>query len=665
MSNGIDALVSEALKAIERDPARAATLCRTALQANPGNGDAKLVLSEALRRTGALEEAQALAAADVQARPNWFGAHRQLGVILADRKQHLPAATALRRAGELNPAHPTIWRDAAEQLRLAGDIKGAQAMYAHYGQTSAGDPRLARAAELMGDARGDIDGAEKLIAAVLAQHPDDVLALRALSEAHARAGRSGKAEEALRRALEIAPDFDYARHSLGQLYMGLGQLEDAQREVQRLLLQNPRNAGTRRLHAAVLNNLGELDDAIAVYEGLVKDTPDHAGTWMSMGHVLKTVDRTDEAISAYRKSIEIEPGLGVSYWSLANLKTVKFTATEVAQMQAQLQRGKLDATDRINMLYALGKAYEDAKQPAQAFKAYAEGAALHRASVPYDPAELPAFVALSRKLLTSQFFADRAGAGCDAQDPIFIVGLPRAGSTLIEQVLASHSMVEGTMELGDLNAIAATMEDGPNSYLNALPGLDAEACKALGETYLRTTRVQRKLGRPLFINKMPNDFRHIGLIQLILPNAKIIDARRNPMACGWSCFKQHFAMGQLYTYDLAELGAYYVEYVKLMAHYDAVAPGRVHRVIHEELVTDPEPHIRALLDYCGLPFEDAVLRPHETKRAVRTASSEQVRKPISAAGLDDWRPYEPFLGPLKQALGPVLDAYPAAPGKFS
>lgn len=665
MSNGVDALVSEALKAIERDPARAATLCRTALQANPNSGDARLVLSEALRRTGSLEEAQALAAADVQARPNWFGAHRQLGVILADRKQHLPAATALRRAGELNPAHPTIWRDVAEQLQLAGDIKGAQAMYAHYGLTSPGDPRLARAAELMGGELRDVEGAEKLILAVLSQHPDDVVALRALAEAHGRAGRSDKAEETLRRALEIAPDFGYARHSLGQLLMGLARLEDAQREVQRLLLQDPRNTGSRRLQAALLNTLGEHDEAIAVYEGLLKDAPDHAGTWMSIGHVLKTVDRTDEAIEAYRKSIAIEPGMGVSYWSLANLKSVRFSAAEVAQMEAQLQRGKLDATDRINMLYALGKAYEDAKQSAEAFKAYAEGAALYRASVQYDPTEVPAFVALSQKLLTKQFFAERVGAGCEAQDPIFIVGLPRAGSTLIEQILASHSMVEGTMELGDLNAIAATMEDGPNSYLNALPGLDAGTRRALGETYLRTTRVQRKLGRPLFINKMPNDFRHIGLIQLILPNAKIIDARRNPMACGWSCFKQHFAMGQLYTYDLAELGAYYAEYVKLMAHYDAVLPGRVHRVIHEELVTDPEPHIRALLEYCGLPFEDAVLRPHETKRAVRTASSEQVRKPISAAGLNDWRPYEPFLGPLKQALGPVLDAYPGVPSSFS
>jgi hypothetical protein len=270
----------------------------------------------------------------------------------------------------------------------------------------------------------------------------------------------------------------------------------------------------------------------------------------------------------------------------------------------------------------------------------------------------------SRRVLTAEALA--ASGGSPAQDPIFIVGLPRAGSTLLEQILASHSMVEGTAELTDISQIAQSLigveraRAGERYFEPLLQTTPAQRTE-MGERYLRTTRVHRKLGRPLFINKNPNDFQHIGLIHLMLPNAKIIDARRHPLACGWSCFKQHFALGQAFSYDLTDIGRYYSDYVKLMAHYDAVLPRRVHRVIHEELVTDPEPHIRALLEYCGLPFEEACLRPHETQRAVRTASSEQVRKPISAKGLDDWKPYEPYLGPLKQELQGVLEAYPRVP----
>lgn len=660
MSAAANALVSQALKVMNADPAQAETLLRAALQTDPRNDDAQLMLSEALRRQSKLADARKFAQAQVQARPQWFGAQRQLGVVLGELSEPLAASIALQRAAELNPGHPTIWRELADQLALAGDVASAQAAYARHALAPP-EPRLAPAIEAL--KVNDAQKAEALLESHLRQWPTDVSALRLLSEAQARAGRSHDAEATLRRALALAPNFGYARHSLGQLLMGLGRLEEANAEADYLLRVEPNNEGSRRLKAAILSALGDYDQVLPLYEKLLRDTPKHAGTWMSYGHALKTVGRQEEGIAAYRRSIAIEPGLGVSYFSLANLKTFRFSDAEMAQMEAQLRREDISVNDRVNLLYALGKAHEDAKRPDEAFARYSEGAALYRSSIDYDASRLTALVDASEKLLTPEFFAERPG-GCEAPDAIFIVGLPRAGSTLVEQILASHSMVEGTMELGDLNAIAYALNDSPTEdapYLDAFAKLDAEERKARGETYLRTTRIQRKLGKPFFINKMPNDFRHVGLIHAILPNAKIIDARRHPMACGWSCFKQHFAMGQHYTYDLTELGRYYRDYVRLMAHYDRVLPGRVHRVIHEDLVRDPEPHIRALLDYCGLPFEEACLSPHETDRAVRTASSEQVRQPISAKGLESWKAYESWLGPLREALGDVVDAYPDAP----
>lgn len=658
MSAAANALVSEALKLINADAAKAEALLRAALQADPSNNDAQLVLSEALRKKGDLVEALKFARMQAQARPQWFGAQRQMGVILAEQGEALPASIALRRAAELNPGHPTIWRELAEQLALSGDRKAAEDSYAIYAAV-APEPKLKPAQAAL--QANDAAQAEAMLNAHLKRFRDDVVAIWMLSEAQARAGRVKDAEASLRRALSLAPGYGQARHSLGQLLMGLGRLEEADSEADKLLKLDPRNHGSRRLKAAILSALGENEKAIAAYESLLKDTPRHAGTWMSYGHVLKTVGRTDEGVEAYRRSVTYDPKLGVAWFSLANLKTFKFSDDDLKQMEAQLQRADLSVNDRVNLLYALGKAHEDSKRIEPAFARYDEGAKLYRANIDYDLSWLETLVADSERILTPAFFEERAG-GCEAQDPIFIVGLPRAGSTLLEQILASHSMVEGTMELGDVNSIVADLGGGDSvPYIDKLPGLSAEQRKAFGETYLRTTRIQRKLGRPLFINKMPNDFRHIGLIHLILPNAKIIDARRHPMACGWSCYKQHFAMGQHYTYDMAELGAYYRSYVRLMEHYDRVLPGRVHRVIHEELVSDPEPHIRALLEYCGLPFEEACLSPHETQRAVKTASSEQVRQPISAKGLESWKAYEPYLGPLRNALGDVVDFYPKAP----
>jgi tetratricopeptide (TPR) repeat protein len=390
---------------------------------------------------------------------------------------------------------------------------------------------------------------------------------------------------------------------------------------------------------------------------------------MSYGHALKTAGRQSECVTTYRRAIELSPQLGEAYWSLANLKTFRFSEADITAMQAQLQRNDLGEEDRFHFHFSLGKAFEDARDYVRSFEHYDRGNALRREMVHYDAEETSQQVRRSKRLLTPELFEARAGCGSRAPDPIFIVGLPRAGSTLLEQILSSHPLVEGTMELPDILDMARSLGGGrargrASKYPEILAELSAEELRELGEQYIANTRIQRKTDAPFFIDKMPNNFAHIGLIQLILPRAKIIDARRHPLGCCFSGFKQHFARGQPFTYGLDDIGRYYRDYVELMAHFDAVLPGRVHRVIYETMVDDTENEVRRLLDYCGLPFDARCLRFYENERAVRTASSEQVRRPIYRDGVDHWQHYESWLEPLKRALGPVLECYPAVPESF-
>jgi hypothetical protein len=375
---------------------------------------------------------------------------------------------------------------------------------------------------------------------------------------------------------------------------------------------------------------------------------------MSFGHMLKTVGRQADGVAAYRRAIDLMPQLGEAWWSLANLKTVRFGEQDLAAMAGQLAREDIAKEDRFHLDFALGKALEDRGEAERAFAHYAAGNALRRTELVYDADETTAFVDRLIALATPEFLAARTGQGCDAPDPVFILGMPRAGSTLVEQILSSHSAVEGTSELPDIPALARR----DPAYPEGLPALSAEALRRLGEEFLTRTRVQRKTQRPFFIDKLPNNWAHAVFIMLILPNAKIIDARRHPLGCCFSNFKQHFARGQAFSYDLADMGRYYADYVRLMAHIDRVAPGRIHRVFYERMVDDTEAEVRRLLEHCGLPFEEACLAFHQTERAVRTASSEQVRRPIYREGTEGWKAFEPWLDPLKAALGPVLDGYP-------
>ncbi len=527
------------------------------------------------------------------------------------------------------------------------------------------NPLLIEAASALCDNRLAV--AERLLRDFLKAHPTDVAAIRMLAETGTRLGRYEDAEALLQRCLNLSPAFTAARHNYAVVLYRQNRPAEALAQIALLLDQDPCNPGYRNLRAAALGQIGEYAGAIEGYAEVLKDHPGQPKAWMSYGHALKTVGRRDESIAAYRRSIALAPGHGEAWWSLANLKTFRFTSEDMAAMREQLNRGDLGEEDRFHLHFALAKALEDSDLHAESFEHYRQGNTLRRAGLDYDAEETSRNMQRSRTLFTVDFFGARAGSGSPAPDPIFIVGLPRAGSTLIEQILASHSLVEGTMELPDITSIARRLggrrRKGEDSvYPGVLADLNAEDLRALGEEYLQRTRVQRKLGRPFFIDKMPNNFAHAGLIHLILPNARIIDARRHPLGCCLSGYKQHFARGQGFTYDLTDLGRYYADYVALMAHFDAVLPGRVHRVIYERMVEEPEAEVRRLLDYCGLDFEAQCLRFYENDRAVRTASSEQVRQPIFADAVDHWRQYEPWLDPLKAALGPVLEAYPAAPG---
>jgi tetratricopeptide (TPR) repeat protein len=641
--------LAEVVRIIRSDPARAEILCREILAREPTSRDAKLMLAEALRLKGNLPAARAeiepLAASQLE----WFPAQRVLGLVLNDRGKHRAAADTLRRAAKLNPSHIQIWRELGDASQAAGDAVGAQNAYLRH--TRIRSPVLTAAAKLLGERRA-IEAA-RVLAEYLDEAPTDLAALTLNADVQLVLGRPHEAELSLRRALDLAPAFGAARTKLTQLLMGVGRAPEALAQAGELVRREPRSLDAKQLYAVVLVHLADYEHALATFEAVLDADPQRPPSWVGYGHVLKTIGRGEEGAAAYRRALAIAPKLGEAWWSLANLKTWQFSDDDVAAMQTQLQRPDLTRDDRVAINYALGKAFEDRGDTQESFANYAAGAKAHRDGNAYDAGRWDRFLQRSRTLFTSAFFAARAGFGDPRPDPIFIVGMPRSGSTLVEQILASHSQIEGTAELQDLPALTLRL-GGPDvidSYLDHLESLNADVFQKLGAQYLASTQSQRKTGRPLFTDKTPNNFLHIGLIHLILPNSKIVDVRRHPLACGWSCFKQLFAQGQNFSYDLSDLGRFYANYARIMAHYDAALPGRVYRVNYEALVSDPESEIRKLLAYCGSPFEGAVLRPHETKRAVRTPSAEQVRRPISAEGLDDWKPYKQYLQPLKDALG--------------
>jgi tetratricopeptide (TPR) repeat protein len=521
------------------------------------------------------------------------------------------------------------------------------------------DQSLATASEHL-DA-GDLENAERILRERVIQTPTDATALLLWARLLKALAYYAAAEEMLELALEVQPQFHDARIDLASEMQRQSRPNEALEQVDRVLSGEPGNRAALNIKAAALSRAGSYDGSLAIYQRLIEEAPEDASLWSSYGHVLKTVGRSDEGLQAMRKAVEMDPASGTAWWHLSNLKVARFSPEDLRQMEMALHGRGTSEENRYHLHFALGKAMEDEGKYEAAFRHYEAGNELRKRSLDYDPDDITTEVDDLCRLFTADFLKEREGWGCAAADPIFVLGMPRAGSTLVEQILASHSGIEGTMELSDLAAVARTAGRTERDFLDRVKSFGADQFASMGRQYLDQTRVFRLEGKPRFIDKMPNNWLMAPLIHLMLPNARIIDARRNPMACGFSNFKQHYAYGQAFSYDLGWFGRYYRDYVRLMAHVDRVLPGRVHRLIHEELVRNPDDEIRRLLDYVGVPFEESCLRFHETERAVKTPSAEQVRRPLSAAGLEQWRNFEPWLGELHRALGDVADLYPAVP----
>ncbi len=505
-------------------------------------------------------------------------------------------------------------------------------------------------------AQGRADPAQAELGEHLARHPGDADAAALMAHACLLLGRPEEALSQFSRCLELAPDFARARLDRAKLLFKLNRFQAALDELDRLLQQDAGNPLFRQMKADILRIIGEDARSLALCEELAAEYPARAPSWIAYGHALRTMGYREEGVAAYRKAIECRPCSGLAWWGLAGMRTVGLGDGDAAAMEEQLRRSDIPPEDRIALQFSLGKAFEDMRDYKRSYEMYAKGnTALRLRLDDGSPDRLAARAAATRTVFTPEL-AGRSG-GCDAPAPIFIVGQPRSGSTLLEQILSSHSAVEGTAELPYIRALARRLEER-GDYPAVLATLAPAERKAMGEDYLQSASVHRKLGRPFFIDKAPANFWHVGLIRLILPNAKIVDARRNPAACLLSLFKLYFNIARP---RLTELGRSYRDYVALMAHFDAVLPGRIHRVIYETLVGDPEGETRRLLDYLGLPFEESCLRFYETKRTVLTSSSEQVRRPISGEAVDSWRHFEPWLGPLIRSLGSVFDLYPSIP----
>jgi tetratricopeptide (TPR) repeat protein len=649
---------------LEVDPKLAVEQANEILNAVPNYPPAQLLLISAQRKSGNYLLALDLIERLLPEQSRWAAAHFEYALLLGVLGRGNDAIAALRATVELKSQHPEAWRLLADHLMAIGESDGGDEAYARHIRSSVSDPQLQQAASAMID--NDIPKAERLLKAQLKKTPTDVPAIRMLAEVAVRCGNNDDAEKLLVRCLALAPSFTAARYNYATLLHRLNKSSQALVEIERLLLESPSNPSYRNLTAVILSRVGDYGRSSLIYSQLLEEYPSNAKIWLSYGHVLKTEGRQEDCIAAYRQSIQHNPSFGEAYWSLANLKTFRFSMEDMSAMKLQIRGSDITQNDRVQFEFALGKAAEDAHDYALSFQHYNQGNSLYRESTRYDADGNSARIERLKCKFTSEFLKDRIGSGHDTAAPIFIVGMPRSGSTLLEQILASHSLVEGTTELPDIISMALEMSgEGEtkeiSQYNDVLATKSREELQELGAQYIERTRVHRKTDSPFFIDKMPNNFLHIGMIHLILPNAKIIDARRHPLGCCFSNFKQYYARGQNFSYSLSDIGRFYHDYVELMGHFDEVLPGRVHRVIYEDTVEDTEAQVRKLLAYCQLDFEPACLRFFENQRGVRTASSEQVRQPIYRQGMQQWTNYEPWLKPLREALGPALDAYPDIP----
>lgn len=636
----------------------------------PQNRDVLYMIAVSFRYLQRIPEALSTLTELENYHPNYSRLFQERGHCHVALRSPGAAIDAFLRAVNLNSSLHASWNALQVLFRMTGQASQAQHAAAEVVKL-ANLPRELRIA-FSQFADGEIFVAEQTVRQYLLTHGNHVEGMRLLAQIGMKLDVVDDAEFLLENVMVLAPDYHAARYEYALALLARHKHVRARQEMEKLLEGDPNNRVYRTTHATVCTGFGDYSQALPLYREILAETPNDPELHLSIAHALKTLGQTQEAIESYRAAAAVRPSYGEAYWSLANLKTYRFTEDEIARMRTADETASILPADRYHLCFALGKALEDRGEYAESFAYYERGNSLKKAECRYRPEPLELNARLQASVCTREFFAARRGVGCPDPAPygipIFIVGLPRSGSTLIEQILSSHSQVEGTMELADIPRLAQELQgQGPGGATPRYPGvlgeLSPEEFRRLGEKYIADTRVYRKgkpnalssevrYGVPHFIDKMPNNFRHLGLIHLILPNAKIIDARRDPLACCFSNYKQLFASGQQFTYSIDDIARYYRMYVDLMAHWEEVLPGRILRVQHEDVVGDLEANVRRILDFCELEFERGCVEFYKTERAVHSASSEQVRRPINREGVDQWRHYEPWLDPLKAALGP-------------
>jgi tetratricopeptide (TPR) repeat protein len=637
--------------------AEAEGICRDAIARDPRDVNMLGLLGALMMKTRRHEEAERWLRRTLDEAPTFAKPHEDLGRLLLELGRAEEALPLLERAVELDPKVESAHFTHAKALAALGRSAEADAAFERAFALSPERRAMAVAAEH--HRAGRVAEAERGYREILRANPRNVDALRLLGVLALGQGHGDEAEIHLRRAVALAPDFAGAWFDLGRVLKERDHYVEALDCFRRASGLEQANVAALSLEAATFAQMGATDAAIATFERALALRPDHAASLLGLAHALKAVGRIDQAVDAYRRCARVKPDNGEIWWSLANLKTYRFLDEEIAEMEARSADEGIEESSRVNFLFALAKATEDRGDYARAFELYREANARQRMLVSYDPVQAEVMNDRIISVFGPKLLA--AGSEGDPSDaPIFIVGLPRSGSTLLEQILASHPLVEGTSELpyvGRLTASLSRNQPGGLNYPEAVAELSGRHFRALGAEYLERAAVHRHSQAPRFIDKMPNNFPSIGLIHLMLPNAKIIDARRHPLDACVSCYRQHFAKGQSFTYDLTEIGHYYLEYQRLMDHWHAVLPGRVLTVQYETLIADFEGQVRRLLEHCGLPWNDACLRYHETERAVRTPSAEQVRQPPYTHSIGQWRRYEAAIGELIDVLAPILPRY--------
>ena len=622
-----------------------------ALSQNPEDAELKYLLVLALRYSKQLDKALFVVKELLDLAPSHARAYQELGHIHFLAGNADEAVFAYQRALEINPALLASLERTEFLLEKMGREHGLIRIRSEIDFVKQLPKPLVSVIDLIG--QNKLVKAEELCRSFLQKNPQNVEGMRLLADIGSKLGVLHDAEFLLESALEFEPDHIKARIDYIMILRKRQKFESALEQAQLLLETAPSNVQFKSLCAIELMQTGAYDAALNYFDQILEQVPNDPVTLTTRGHLLKTQGNSKEAIDSYRAVLKNSPEHGEAYYSLGNLKTYRFEDDELDLMIRQEQGDRLRAMDRIYLNFALGKAYEDKGDYESAFSFYQKGNSLKKIQSRYDAEAMRDELSRMRLICDPAFFSERADWGSDARDPIFVLGLPRAGSTLIEQILSSHSQIDGTSELPNILALSQKLRRSSSypvkGYPEVMKSISEAECREFGDSYIEETKIHRQ-GAAYFIDKMPNNFRHIALIKLILPNAKIIDARRDPMGCCFSGFKQLFAEGQEFSYSLEDIGNYYVDYIKLMDHWDKVLPGFVLRVNHEDVVDNLEQEVRRILNFCGLPFEESCLRFYETERNVKTPSSEQVRQPIFRDGVDQWRKFEPWLDPLKNAL---------------